>query len=67
MSSGVCRVRVVAGVDAASTRASEDDYYTMKLSVLIIGHPVSDTVCRRFWGQNMKLRVVLLPETLDIH
>ena len=25
-----------------------------------------NALCRRFWGQNMKLRVVLLPETLDI-
>ena len=26
-------------------------------SVPIIRHPVSDTVCRRFWGQNM-LRII---------
>ena len=25
------------------------------------------TLCRRFWWQNMELRVLLLPETLDIH
>ena len=25
-----------------------------------------NALCRRFWGQNMKLRGVLLPETLDI-